>query len=383
MSSSFISRVLDTETREASLFIEDIVIGAYKKKWVESGTPIYSFVMQHQNCTSSYEDILEQIKSKGFESLYVSNFFSDQGLKNISALICSKYDNEKTPDAVGFISFQETKQEGETCFVVSCKISSTDESVPLHFHTFFASKKRAPKVKTGSIYMISQEPDGLSTRYIGTDFIPLEKGNYTKECLELYEKVIKEFNKPNPNGGIFIMNSQPGLGKTFIIRSLLGEIHNSIFVYLPPSLTSSLVGPSLVSCLLNLSEQETAKSITLILEDADEVLAPRAADNMSSISTLLNLTDGILGKILNLRIIATTNTNEKKFDAAIMRPGRLCAHMKLPTLDAEHCQEIYKRITGNEIKLNKNYTLAEVYGMANNSGVEVATVSNFENKTGF
>jgi hypothetical protein len=50
--------------------------------------------------------------------------------------------------------------------------------------------------------------------------------------------------------------------------------------------------------------------ILFIIEDADDCLVPRGSGNVSTISSLLNYTDGIFGSMLDLRIIATTNAEK-------------------------------------------------------------------------
>ncbi len=49
----------------------------------------------------------------------------------------------------------------------------------------------------------------------------------------------------------------------------------------------------------------------LIVEDADECLVQRGSDNMSTIASVLNISDGILGSILDVRVLATTNAEKE------------------------------------------------------------------------
>lgn len=385
---NFQSRVSVCESRESALFFEDMIFGSFKKQCFSFGSEMFTFVINHDTFLLTREEILEFCKSLGMKPCYNSDFLVENTveghkLENNNTLLVDHVDN---PSIVGFFTFHNKKKENELVSIVSCKFTSKDEKKIKDIHCFFARNIKKPEVKKGSIYMMSQSGGSLDTRFLGTNFVPLERDNYTPEVLDGYDKIVVEFNKAEPNGCIVVANSPAGLGKTYLLRSLLGEIRDSIFVYMPPSLISDLAGPSLISCLMDLAEQETdgkKKNIILILEDADQILAPRAMDNMGSISNLLNLTDGMLGKILNIRIIATTNTSETKFDKAIMRPGRLCAHLKLGLLSREHGARIYERITGKTIVMKKEHTLAEVYGMANNDGNEVTTQDANSNKTGF
>lgn len=108
--------------------------------------------------------------------------------------------------------------------------------------------------------------------------------------------------------------------------------------------------------------------IVLVLEDADKVLVNRAAGDMAAISSLLNLGDGILGGVINARILATTNASKLEMDPATRRPGRLCSHVDVGTLDAEHATAVLRRLTGKNITANKPVTLAQVYFAARKHG---------------
>lgn len=388
---NYLEKILATETRETGIFFEDIIFGAFKKHQLENNRPIFSYVVSGEFFTNTKQELLDLCKEVGLETFYKADFWGEVvdevQLENSNHLLMSANEigNFTTAShSLGFFTYNIRMKEKERLPLISCKFLSTDEKVVTRIAEFFKAKKKAAEIKKGSIYMLCQNSQGLDTRFIGTDFVPLERGNYSEETLAGYDHVVSEFNKKEPNGCIAIASSTPGTGKTYLIRSLIGEIKESIFVYIPPSMIRDLAGPSLVTCLIDLSEENEKKNIILVLEDADEVLAPRMGDNMSSISTILNLTDGILGKILNIRVIATTNTSEKKFDAAIMRPGRLCANLKLGPLSREQGSKVYERLTGKtEVGFKKEYTLAEIYGMVHNDGKEVETKSNFENKTGF
>ena len=110
--------------------------------------------------------------------------------------------------------------------------------------------------------------------------------------------------------------------------------------------------------------------MVFIIEDADEVLAPRQGDNMSAVSVMLNLGDGILGKLLDVRIVATTNAHRQELDEAIMRPGRLSASVAVGPVPYEKAKAIFERLApGKELK-EKAYTLAEIYSKARDEGWE-------------
>jgi SpoVK/Ycf46/Vps4 family AAA+-type ATPase len=77
--------------------------------------------------------------------------------------------------------------------------------------------------------------------------------------------------------------------------------------------------------------RDKGKPTILILEDADDALIARDQNlgAKASLAAMLNLSDGILGAVLDLRIIATTNQKIENVDNAILRPGRLLERMGL------------------------------------------------------
>ncbi len=218
----------------------------------------------------------------------------------------------------------------------------------------------------GTIYVMTKDNSGLRLTSLGSSFTPLERENYNPEVIQAYDYVIEEFNKPNPNGFITILSGPAGSGKSFLIRSILGNIEKAKFVFISPAYVSSLASPDFLPLLIeemnDYDYDVGPKNIILILEDADEVLAPRMTDNVHQISTLLNMTDGILGRSLNLRIIATTNQKQEAFDSAIMRPGRLCNHIKVDKLKPEQARKVYSRLAGEDHPtLDGEMSVAEIY----------------------
>lgn len=101
--------------------------------------------------------------------------------------------------------------------------------------------------------------------------------------------------------------------------------------------------------------------LIILLEDADTLLVPRQADNMSDIQTVLNLSDGLLGEALDIRLIATTNAKRVDMDPALKRDGRLCCHIEVPDLSAEHANRVYSRLTQKEGPYKGPTSLAKVY----------------------
>lgn len=222
--------------------------------------------------------------------------------------------------------------------------------------------------KRGRVFVLAQQGNDLVLREFGVageDFIA---ENYRSEVVEDYRHIIKDLASKDPCGRIIILDGEPGTGKTHMVRAMLNELENATFILIPTAMVTSLGSPSFLPVLMN---QRNNGPLILVLEDADEALTSRKADNISAISTLLNFSDGIFGSLLDMRIVATTNIELNSIDAAVMRPGRLCRRVYVGKLSHTQAAAIYKRIAGKDatdFTAGNFYTLGEVYKAAKGSG---------------
>lgn len=248
-------------------------------------------------------------------------------------------------------------------------LATNNKDLSIEFEKYV--KENFTNEKKNNVYVISQGSSGLTLQNMGALEQLLERGNYTDEILESYDYVVDQFNKKDPYGRLSIFNGPPGTGKTYLLRSLVGKIQNCLIVLLPSKLVSEIDSPALITLLseekaeygtMNREGEDKANlPILFIIEDADACLVPRESDNVLTISSLLNYTDGILGSMLDLRIVATTNQERIQFDEALMRPGRLCKHVYVGPLDPSKASEVYARVSGKEKVYDKDTSLAQVY----------------------
>ena len=178
------------------------------------------------------------------------------------------------------------------------------------------------------------------------------------------------------------MDGIPGTGKSYYIRGLIAE-SNALFVFIPASLSGTMTGPEIVPVLLQYRDEPVP--IVLIMEDADANLVTRQIDNVSKLSELLNMSDGLFGDLADIRIIATTNAKKPDIDEAVLRPGRLMHHLTFSPLCSDMTKEIYTRLVEKDIedlKENTQYTLAEVYKMARQEGWRPAVKKNTARRQG-
>lgn len=224
----------------------------------------------------------------------------------------------------------------------------------------------------GQVYAIVNSNGRPALSSIGTAGIALCKDNYTEEVISGYEHIVQDLKSKDPSGRVAIFEGVPGSGKTHLVRSLLLDLPDATFVLIQPDMIVNMSGPDLLPLLIS-HRGNTNSPMIMVLEDADKCLVKRASDNMSSIQALLNLGDGILGSVLDIRIVATTNATKLEIEPAILRPGRLSKRVEVQALPSEFAINLFKKLVPeaelhHDLKNEKERSLAEVYSFARQSG---------------
>jgi hypothetical protein len=207
------------------------------------------------------------------------------------------------------------------------------------------------------------------TRGIGE---PMMAENYTPKVVEGYKHAVAEMGLSSPSGRLVLLIGPAGTGKSFVVRALVHELRKTCsFVLVPPHLLAELSTPAFLPALFAHAE-EVDLPIVVVLEDADECLVRRERDNIAALSTLLNLSDGILGAALDLRIVATTNARNLELDPAILRSGRLLEHIAVGPLPAAQCKAVFTRLLPEArealVSDGSDHSLAWVYAQARQAG---------------
>lgn len=231
-------------------------------------------------------------------------------------------------------------------------------------------KQFQPLIKPHAAGHVKMLATGHSGSYhlmdVGAVNSPLVRENYTQDIVEGFDFIKEELAREDPAGRLALLDGNPGTGKSFFIRGLITDC-KGFFVMIPSTLVGNLSGPDLLPCLLN-SRFEADGPIVLILEDADASLVRREKGNFNQLSDLLNLGDGLLGELADIRILATTNAKSIEIDPAVLRPGRLAKHLEFRDLESDHADQVYKNLTGKARSKKGKATLAEIYRSARGDG---------------
>jgi len=213
--------------------------------------------------------------------------------------------------------------------------------------------------KDQCIYVIASSADGLELILAGSVNEPLIKENYPNKIQTQIEKSIEWVQTKNPYGRITIMSGPRGTGKSFAIRAMVTKAKNVHWILVPSDIAGQLANPNFITTLL--SERFSEKSIALIIEDGDNLIRKRNSNNEDVVSQILNFGDGLIGDIIDLKLIITTNKSLYDIDDAITRPGRLHDIIEFTELNKEQANSVFERLTGEKDKYEEGKFLAYIY----------------------
>ena len=97
----------------------------------------------------------------------------------------------------------------------------------------------------------------------------------------------------------------------------------------------------------------------LIIEDAESIIMDRRVSGGSSVSNLLNITDGLLADFLSVQLVCTFNHPVSMVDSALVRKGRLIAKYEFGKLGVTKGQKLSRHL-GFDTIIDKPMTIAEI-----------------------
>lgn len=182
----------------------------------------------------------------------------------------------------------------------------------------------------------------------------------TKLDMDLfYEDDFKEVNSiiqkrlgQKDDKGIVLLHGLPGTGKTTYLRYLVGKIKKRV-LFLSPAVAENLMSPGFIDLLI-----ENPNTV-VIIEDAENIIMDRRQSNGSSVSNLLNISDGLLADFLNVQLVCTFNSSLTMVDSALLRKGRLIAKYEFGKLGIAKAKRLSAHL-GFETEIDKPMTIAEI-----------------------
>lgn len=216
----------------------------------------------------------------------------------------------------------------------------------------FAKRERT----TQQINLVINTRNGLGTSELRIRKPKLSlTDNYNNDLAVLHEKIVTSLKQRNKSG-IYLFYGVPGSGKSTYIRYLIRSINKRV-LFIPPGLAANLDTPGITNLLI-----DNANTV-FVIEDAEQLISSRDAGRNSSISMLLNLTDGLLGESLGIQVIATFNTELKNIDKALLRKGRLLALYEFKQLSIEKSKLLLEKLGTSNFQVHQPLTLAEIYNI--------------------
>lgn len=210
------------------------------------------------------------------------------------------------------------------------------------------------------------------SRELYTKTIELDFEYDPDENLEIhYGEGFGEFDKAldkrieAENKGIIMLYGPPGTGKTHYIRRLISRISkegSKRIILIPKHILEQIEGPQFNNFMTNNFMNSDA---LFVIEDAESIISERSqnGDGRSSlVSTLLNISDGILNDIFKIQVVLTFNTELSNIDKALLRPGRLMAQRYFGPLDKVRSQILIDHL-GIDHKADEDMTVAEIYAL--------------------
>ena len=216
----------------------------------------------------------------------------------------------------------------------------------------FKSRKAPEKEKENEINVISLSGNQLDLKSIAIKPTALNIDLYYNDDFKIIDALIRERLSKENDKGIVLLHGLPGTGKTTYLRYLVGSLKKKI-MFVSPSVAGNLMNPEFMDLLLD------NPNAILVIEDAENIIMERRYSSHSTVSNLLNISDGLLSDCLNVQIVCTFNSEIALVDTALLRKGRLIARYEFGKLSVGKANILGQHL-GLKTSFTKPMTLAEI-----------------------
>ena len=342
------------------------------KEWVSSNNPtlvnlsflLYQDLMNNTHWATSDHQINEYYHKVDNDNYKINPINLPKTWEKLKTL----------PDAIYVYDIDDNKYLFFDDFFIGydygLEIFTRDGVIPQIFYDNIVFQENVPTIKicsgvtSAGVMLMDSEIKKVTKKDI--------EGHYNDDFNEVSEK-IEEFIMDDNTSGLVILHGIPGTGKTYYIRSLITEHPKKDFVFID-------INDFYTICNSKQYLGKLKDSI-LIIEDCEPLIKDREHSQFSqNISDLLNITDGLLGDTLNIKIICTFNVDVDKIDKALMRKGRIKIKYEFKELVEEKAKALCEKL-GVEYTPEKR-VLCDIFN-SNTIGVENTKLKVKQNKIGF
>jgi len=216
----------------------------------------------------------------------------------------------------------------------------------------FKALKAPEKEEDYEINIITVYNNSLDLKSLSIKPTSLDIDLYYNNDFKSVDAVIKERLAKENDKGIVLLHGLPGTGKTTYLRHLIGNMKKKV-MFVSPGVAGNLMNPEFMDLLID------NPNAVLVIEDAENIIMDRRYSSQSSVSNLLNISDGLLSDCLNVQIICTFNSELSMVDSALLRKGRLIVRYEFGKLSIEKARGLSEHL-GLKQEIDKPMTLAEI-----------------------